>query len=127
MSRAVLDSSILIAILRREPNAANFARDVSRAIVSSVNAAETMSKLIRLGATDERAWHDVRMLADEIVSFDERQGRLAGELVRATKPFGLSLGDRACLALALTEGLPVYTTDRAWAAVDVGVTIHVVR
>lgn len=127
MSRAVVDSSILIAILRREPNAEQFMKRVTQTVVSTVNAAETISKLIGWGASNETAWHDVRMLSDEIVSFDERQCRLAGELIRETQPFGLSLGDRACLALGLAEGLPVYTADRAWRGVNVGVEVHVVR
>jgi len=61
------------------------------------------------------------------VSFDEEQARIAGDLVTQTRHLGLSLGDRACLALGMALKVPVYTTERAWKNVKVGVRIHVIR
>jgi PIN domain nuclease of toxin-antitoxin system len=59
--------------------------------------------------------------------FTFAQARVAGELTAKTKSAGLSLGDRACLALALELGAEVYTTDRAWARVDVGCKVNLLR
>lgn len=44
-----------------------------------------------------------------------------------TKELGLSLADRACMALAVTLGLPLLTADRSWVEVDLPVEIRVIR
>lgn len=62
-----------------------------------------------------------------ILPHDAAQARTAGLLRRATRTAGLSLGDRSCLALALSLDAPVLTADRAWADLDVGARIEVIR
>ncbi|MFZ1106612.1 MAG: PIN domain-containing protein [Hyphomicrobiaceae bacterium] len=62
-----------------------------------------------------------------IVPFDEELARQTGALRPATRSLGLSLGDRACLALAQRERLPVLTADRSWAKLDLGIAITMVR
>ena len=62
-----------------------------------------------------------------VVPFDARQAIIASDLRPSTRHLGLSLGDRACLALANSLGAPVMTADRAWAALDVGISITVIR
>jgi PIN domain nuclease of toxin-antitoxin system len=62
-----------------------------------------------------------------VVDFDLQQALFAGELARLTRPFGLSLGDRACLALAASRGATAWTTDTEWKKLKVGVKIHLVR
>jgi ribonuclease VapC len=62
-----------------------------------------------------------------IVPFSERQARLTAELLPQTRALGLSLGDRACLALAIERELPVLTTDKGWKALRVGVEIRLIR
>ncbi len=52
---------------------------------------------------------------------------MAGDLVTQTRHLGLSLGDRACLALGIALKVPVYTAEKAWKKVKVGVRIHVIR
>ena len=59
--------------------------------------------------------------------FDESLAVEAGFLRPATRQYGLSLGDRACLALALRERIPVVTADRAWSQLDLGIDIQVIR
>ena len=51
----------------------------------------------------------------------------AGSLIEQTRPFGLSLGDRACLALALDRKATVYTTDKAWKSLPLDLKIEVIR
>jgi PIN domain nuclease of toxin-antitoxin system len=51
----------------------------------------------------------------------------AGMLRRTTRAVGLSLGDRACIALGSRLSAPVFTTDRRWQTLKVGVKIRVVR
>jgi PIN domain nuclease of toxin-antitoxin system len=62
-----------------------------------------------------------------VVPFDEEQARIAGDLVTRTRHLGLSLGDRACLALGIALAVPVYTADNTWKTLKVAVKIHVIR
>jgi len=62
-----------------------------------------------------------------VVPFDDKQAREAARLVRRTSRLGVSLADRAALALALTRGLPILTADRAWRSLRLPVTIEVIR
>ena len=61
------------------------------------------------------------------MDFDEALGLRAGALRLATRHLGLSLGDRACLALAEREQLPILTGDGAWALLDIGLDIRLIR
>ena len=127
MIRAVVDSSVLLAYIRQEPVAAGLLFTDLESVVSAVNVAEVVTKLIVQGATVDEAWVDASEATDEIVAFSEEQARVAGSLIEQTRRQGLSLGDRACLALGIILGLPVYTTDRAWAEVEIGIPVHVIR
>jgi ribonuclease VapC len=98
-----------------------------RSAVSTVNLAEVKSKLILKGLAPGDAWAAALSFSNEIFSFDSEQASIAGGLVEFTRPYGLSLGDRACLALALVLDAPVYTTDKAWAKLDLGLRIHLLR
>ncbi len=76
------------------------------------------------------AWKRIRALDCEICHFTEEQARAAAELIAITRPYGLSLGDRACLALAIERKAKVYTADRAWANLtnlSLGIEIEVIR
>ena len=128
MSRIVLDASALLAVLNQEPGSENLtAERLIQATLSAVNLAEVHSKLVRRGVPVVEAWEDATSLIAEIVPFTEEQAKTAGGLVAQTQSLGLSLGDRACLALGLTIKAPVYTTDRAWKNLKLGVRIHVLR
>jgi PIN domain nuclease of toxin-antitoxin system len=61
------------------------------------------------------------------INLTAEQAKIAGSLAARTRSIGLSLGDRACLAPGLTLKAPVYTTDRAWKSLKLGVRIHVIR
>lgn len=123
----VLDTSAILASLWSEPGGKRVASELGSALVSTVNLTELVSKLQDRGATAEQAVAVVANLAMERVPFDEDQAIRAGALRSSSRTLGLSLGDRCCLALALAKGLPALTTDRAWAELDVGVKIEVIR
>jgi ribonuclease VapC len=128
MNKVVLDASVLLAILNQEPGAETFTPEVlSGAIISTVNLAEVHSKLVGRGLRPDDAWEAVVSLIREAVPFTPEHARLAGELVAQTRPLGLSLGDRACLALGLSLKAPVYTADKSWKKVKAGARIHVIR
>jgi len=70
---------------------------------------------------------DLAALGLTYFDFDMQQAHIAGNLWQQTKPFGLSLGDRACLALATHLDLPVLTADKIWAQLDIGVPVRLIR
>ncbi|HLY59908.1 MAG TPA: type II toxin-antitoxin system VapC family toxin [Terriglobia bacterium] len=128
MNKIVLDASALLAVLNQEPGWESLSPEILlRAILSTVNLAEVHTKLVRRGVPAEEAWEDATSLIAESVPFTQEHARIAGGLVAQTQSLGLSLGDRACLALALDTKSPVYTTDRSWKNLKVGVRIHVLR
>lgn len=125
MSQVVFDSSALLAYFNGEPGADLVLTLVPDAIISSVNAAEVQSRQVREGEPPLSAWTNILTPVQGIVPFDAAQAEIAGSLIRQTLPYGLSLGDRACLAL--TAGCAVYTANRAWSQLQVEVPIHLVR
>lgn len=127
MSDVVFDSSTVLAWLNKEAGADLILGLIPKAILSTVNASEAQSKLVKNGAKPKVAWESIVASVREIVPFDQDHAEIAGSLIPHTEPYGLSLGDRACLALGLATNCPVYTADRAWAQVQVGVAIHLVR
>jgi ribonuclease VapC len=128
MNPVVLDSSALLALLNGEPGAENLTTDLlATAVCSSVNIAEAHSKLILRGMNKGDAWEAVRYALASIVEFTTEHAQISGDLVIQTRALGLSLGDRACLALGLQLQAPVYTTDRSWKRLNLSVPIHVIR
>ena len=127
MSQVVFDSSAVLALLHGEPGDDLVLSLAPNAVLSAVNAAEVQTRLIQRGAAPMRAWESVLSSVRAIVSFDESMAETAGSLISKTQPYGLSLGDRACLALGLAIHAPVYTADRAWSQLQVGATIRLIR
>jgi len=117
VSDAVLDSSAVLALLYDEPGSDIVIAQLPNACLSAVNFAEIISKLCDAGAPSAQASAAVRALGLEIVDFDPAQAVATGALRPTTRALGLSLGDRACLALAAARQLPAVTADRAWTAV----------
>ena len=95
--------------------------------MSAVNMAEVYGKLVTRGIGPEDAWEAVIAPIPEILDFDKEQAKIAGWLQPQTRSLGLSLGDRACLALGIVLKAPVYTADRAWRNLILKIAIHVIR
>jgi PIN domain nuclease of toxin-antitoxin system len=96
------------------------------AFLSSVNLAEVIAKLSE--SQDERLVRSSLLTVKfETVPFVEAHAWRAAALRSSTRSLGLSLGDRACLALAQTLGLPALTADRRWTEADVGVEVVLCR
>lgn len=128
MSRVVLDASAVLALLNREPGAHLLTLELlSQAASSAVNVAEVHAKLVSEGGDPDEAWEDALSPLREVFPFTEDHAKVAGALVTQTRALGLSLGDRACLALGLALRAPVYTADRSWSKLKLGMRIHVIR
>ena len=123
----VLDASAVLAIIRDEPGAGRARVRLARSIVSSVNVAEVATKLVDWGISGPGLGRIVTQLGFEVMPFGPAQAIQTAELRVATRHRGLSLGDRACLALALSTGLPVLTADRAWRGLNLDVEIELIR
>lgn len=127
-ARAVFDASALIALLLNEKGASNLTDEILiRSVGSTVNLAEVQTKLVSRGYDPEEAWEDSLALVRHIEPFTAEHAKIAGTLVSKTQHLGLSLGDRSCLALAISLQAEVYTTEKAWKHLKVGVPIHLLR
>jgi PIN domain nuclease of toxin-antitoxin system len=127
VSKVVLDASALLALVNQEPGQAIVAEVLPQSWVSAVNVSEVVAKLIDQGVPEAAVQEVLTVLNLQVVPFDERQGLMAGYLRSRTKHLGLSLGDRACLALGLLQPCQVLTADKAWAQLDLGIEIQVIR
>jgi len=114
MNEVVLDASALLALLQDEPGASKVEGIIASAQISVVNYAEVVSHFVRLGMPEREVDAMLDPLPMTIVPADKALGQLAGRLRAVTADAGLSLGDRFCLALAIRNGLPAWTADKAW-------------
>ena len=130
MSSWVLDASALLACIHDEPGAEVVTGAlVAGAVMSSVNLSEVVARLSDGGLSTEAIREALHSFEFEIVPFEEDAAFAAGLLRPSTRSAGLSLGDRACVGLALRSGLPVLTTDRVWSNIagPLNVDIQVIR
>ncbi len=123
----VLDASAVLAALWREPGADRVEAALNDAQISAVNLSELVAKLVDRGATAQNVRDILAGIGAQVVDFTAEQAVNAGLIRHQTKALGLSLGDRACLALARLNGATVLTADRVWAHRDLGVDIEVIR
>lgn len=123
----VLDASALLAFLHDEPGGDQVSAVLDGARVSAVNWSEVLQKsLCRKAVIDgmQQEFMDVGVLFEP---FTAAQAELAARLWADAREQGLSLADRACLALARERSAVVFTADRAWAKLDLGLDIRLIR
>jgi ribonuclease VapC len=123
----VADASAILAALKSEPFVKIAPERLVRASISAVNLSEVLTKLAADGLNEIQADAAVTSLDLRVFPFDRLQAGVAARLWAGTRRAGLSLGDRACLALGTTLGCAVVTADRAWTRVDVGIEIVLIR
>jgi ribonuclease VapC len=133
VSSAVLDASALLAYLRDEPGASAVADAVAGGVsISTVNLGEVFSRVADRGADPadvaremtDRGLLDGAITVEEFTSADAVE---VGRLRPLTREHGLSLGDRACLALARRLALPAVTADTAWSKLDLKLDLRQIR
>jgi ribonuclease VapC len=123
----VVDASAVLAAIKNEPFRHIDPERIVGATISAVNVSEVLTKLLSAEFTEAEAEAAVAALDLRVQVFDEAQAQGAARLWTATKRLGLSLGDRACLALAIALKKPAVTADRVWSKLDVGVEIVLIR
>jgi PIN domain nuclease of toxin-antitoxin system len=123
MSAVVLDASALLALLQEEPGADQVEQLLEGALMSCVNLSEVLQKAEQHGVGTEGLEYDLEALGVEFRPFDLPMARPTAEMWIAGR--GLSLGDRACMALAKQVRGSAVTTDSGW--MDTGVDLLVIR
>ena len=127
MAEAVLDASALLAFLQNEPGADKVEAVLTRSCISSVNLAEVLSKLVQHGKPLETVTYQIDRLCLPVFPFDSGDAKIVASPWPPTRASGLSLGDRACLSLGLRLSVPVFTAERAWANLKIGVDVGLIR
>lgn len=127
MPKVVFDASALLAFVNGEPGAEKVASVLGEAMISAVNFAEAVTKLALKSTSLRRTLAELTDAELEVVNFDRNLAEAAGVLAVFTRARGLSLGDRACLALAQREEAIALTADHAWSKVDLGIDIQFIR
>jgi len=125
----VLDASAVLALLFEEPGAEVVRAQLRTGVIGAANLAEVLAKLSDHGLPAVEAVRAVTILGLEFAPMTAAQAGRSAELRSLTRSVGLSLGDRACLALAAELGALALTADRIWDAVAVaaGVSVQVIR
>ena len=126
-ARYVLDASALLCLFNRETEQERVRAAMTDAVVSAVNYSEVIAKLVERGGSAEAVRRAMDHLHLAVIEFDREQAVQAGALRRATREAGLSFGDRACLALAMSRGLIALTADRPWTTLNLDAEIECVR
>jgi ribonuclease VapC len=122
-----LDASALLAFLFQERGRERVAEVISETCISTVNLSEVIGRFVRDGFESEQVLEQLLDISMEIVPFLSSDAALAASLVPATRRLGLSLGDRACLALAASRGISALTADRTWTTLNLGIQIESIR
>lgn len=123
----VLDASALLALFHDEPGAERVEAALEGGLVSTVNWAEVIQKSMAHGVNVDGMSAELLSTGATLEAFTHPQAEIAGKLWPATRRLGLSLGDRACLALGLERSLPVITAHRAWKQLRLEVAVEVIR
>jgi PIN domain nuclease of toxin-antitoxin system len=124
---AVLDASALLAFLLDEPGQDQVDSVLSAAVISGVNWSEVLQQLLKREAEVVGCREDLEALGLTIVAFDAAAAEQTAQLWSASRTYGLSLGDRACLALGIGLNVTILTADRVWATAYPNLPIQLIR
>jgi len=128
MSKVVFDSSALIALFAKENGYQLIKTHMKDGIISSVNIAEVYKYCIETqNLTEEEAKTLIQLSDIKIIDFCSQQALISAKIIHDTKLYGLSLGDRACIALAILKKCPILTCDKIWKKLDLNVEFIMAR
>jgi ribonuclease VapC len=123
----ILDASAVLAYLFDERGGDLVLPELGRSAVSAVNWAEVVQRALDLGAWTESMRSEFESTGAQVLPVEPAQAERAALLREPTRANGLSLADRICFALAASRDRPILTADRAWAKIDVGVEVRLIR
>ncbi|AVP88197.1 hypothetical protein phytr_12730 [Candidatus Phycorickettsia trachydisci] len=124
----VLDASALLALVQEERGAEKLKPLIRKAVMSTVNVAESLTALQRINIPSNEASLLINEIVADVIPFDMEQALYVADLYPQVKHKGLSLGDRTCIALGMKLKAPIYTADNAWTDLNLnGVDIRLIR
>ncbi|HEY0827588.1 MAG TPA: type II toxin-antitoxin system VapC family toxin [Bacilli bacterium] len=125
----VLDTSAYLTLVHLETGHEVVSQRLMEAncVMSMVNLAEVLSKQAEFGIPTPQALALFHLTGVHLESFSSKDAELTGTLRQPTRAFGLSLGDRACLALGRRLCCPVMTADRLWSQLELGIDVLLIR
>ena len=126
----VMDASVLLAVANNEVYQSEIPSLFANSIITTFNLAEAVNKMIIRNDADEIAtWDYLSNFIENHYSIDDALSYEVIMMTKLTKPFGLSLGDKYCLALGKTLNLPVYTADQIWKKLEhqLGLSVILIR
>ncbi len=130
---AALDASALLAVVRDEEGAEIVVEAITDgAAISVVNWTEVLSTLAMSGKDPAQAAAELRKAkgSSRALSIEPLTAADCVEIARlrpSTKTQGLSLADRACLALATRLGVPALTADSIWTKAETHAEVKLIR
>jgi PIN domain nuclease of toxin-antitoxin system len=127
LTEVVLDASALLALIQGETGADKVRPMIPHAMISAVNFCETVQRLRRGGMPIEVVTMMLTPLVPEPVAFDRETALVAASIHEKTRGQGISLGDCACLALAMMRGVPAVTAERKWDKCELDVKVIQIR
>jgi PIN domain nuclease of toxin-antitoxin system len=127
MEKVALDASALIALIYQEKGHDIVEKYLSSAEISTVNFSEVAAYLIKKGIPSKEATALLQDLSLTVIDFNQTQSLQAGQLILTTSAKGLSLGDRACIAMAHERKRAALTADKAWSTLDLNIKVILIR
>ena len=128
MSKVVFDASALIALFTKEDGYQLIRKYLKDGIISSVNIAEVYKYCIETqGLTEDEAKTLIQLSDIRIVDFCHEQALISAKICNKTKAYGISLGDRSCIALAMLKNYPILTCDQIWKKLDLNIEFIMAR
>jgi PIN domain nuclease of toxin-antitoxin system len=114
----ILDTSALIALLQNEPGSEIVRDKLNSSLISSVSLCELVAFLSKNQIEEEDIEEIIKNIVPDVVDFNADISILGGKLIKVTQNYGLSLGDRACIATGIHYGLQIYTADKIWSKLN---------
>ena len=124
-NRILLDTSALIALIKKESGYQKIEEVLPYSAISSVNLCELASILARNNILENEIDEIIEDIVPEVIPFCENIAIKAGKLSKYSAKYGLSLGDKACLSTAEYYSMNVYTTDKIWPELKTYITIAI--
>lgn len=127
-SNIVFDSSVLIMLFAKEPGYESVRGYMRNAVISTINIAEVYKYCIEVQNLSEEDCRNLTKLTGiKIIDFCEQQALISAKIIKNTKQYGLSLGDRGCIALATLKDCSILTCDKIWQKVDLNIEFIMAR
>lgn len=127
MREITIDTSAILALIQKENGCEIVEKYINSSIISAVNFAEILIVLNRNGFNQKETERLLEGIISDIIPFNQEQACIASDLDSVTSQYGLSLGDKSCIALGIHKNLPILTADKIWKNLNINQEIILIR